>query len=128
MAIVNASRWPITKAINMCSKSQLIQEIIVEEVLSKWGENIRAFQKGLSIMEFLYLCQKHPTLTKELFVYVSRPLAASMFLQPPVMSKLISKPDHSDVEPVNAFNWFIKYIDERFNCGKYGDQAWNGYS
>lgn len=44
------------------------------------------------------------------------------------MSKLISKPDHSDVEPVNAFNWFIKYIDERFNCGKYGDQAWNGYS
>ena len=117
MAIVNSSRWPVTKPINMRSKAELIQEIMVEELLSKRGENVRAFQTGLSVLEFLSFCHKHPIVTKELFVYKNRPLTACMFLQPPVMSKQITKPDSSDVDRMNAFNWFLKYISERSNHG-----------
>lgn len=40
------------------------------------------------------------------------------------MSKLITKPDHSDVDRVvNAFNWLLKYSNKQFNHGKYGDHA-----
>ena len=123
MAIVNSSRWLITKPINVHTKSELVQEIMVEELLSKRGDNIRAFQNGLSVMEFMTFCHKHPTLTKELFVYRGRPLTASVFLQPPVMSKRIRKPDHSDVDRVNSFNWFMKYINERSNSGEYCNLA-----
>ena len=117
MAIVNSSRWPVTKPINMRTKAELIQDIMVEELLSKRGENLRAFQNGLSVLEFLALCHKHPILTRELFVYKSRPLTACMFLQPPIMSRNITKPDTSDMDRMNAFNWFLKYINERSNHG-----------
>ena len=118
MAIVNSSRWPVTKSINLCTKSELVQAIMEEELLSKRGDNIRAFQKGLSVMGFMTLCLNNPDVTKSLFVYEDRPLTASVFLQPPVMSKLITKPDQSKVNQVNAFNWFVKYINERSSNGR----------
>lgn len=119
MAIVNSSRWPVTKTINMITKSELVHEIMVKEVLSKREDNIRAFQKGLSVLGFMALCQKHPSLTKDLFIHKDRPLSASSFLQPPVMSKSVTRPEQSNINQVNAFNWFMKYINERSIHGKY---------
>ena len=117
MAIVNSSRWPVTKPINMRTKAKLNQEITIEELLSKREENLRAFQKGLSMLDFLAPYHKHPTLTRELFIDKRQPLTASMFLQPPIMSKVVAKPDSTDVDRENALYWFMKYINELSNQG-----------
>ena len=91
----------------------------MEEILSKRGDSIRAFQKGLSVLGFMALCHKHPSLTKDLFIHKDRPLTASVFLQPPIMSKSVTSPEQSNINQVNAFNWFMKYISERSIHGKY---------
>ena len=40
MAIINCSRWPITKPVTVITRTELVQVLLVEELLNKRVDNI----------------------------------------------------------------------------------------
>ena len=53
MAIINCSRWPVTKPVTMNTKTELVQTLLVEELLNKRLDNIRAMKRGLTVLGFV---------------------------------------------------------------------------
>ena len=111
MAIVNASRWPVIKAIDMHTKTDLLQCLIVEELIYKCDHNMQAFRKGLKVLGFRKLCQHNQQLTNPLFVYHEKPLTPIRFLE--LVTSTTSAPDEDMQHEAAAFRWFIKYIHDR---------------
>ena len=111
MAIVNASRWPVIKAVDVQTKTDLLQCLIVEELIHKRNHNMQVFRKGLNALGFRELCQQSQQLTKQLFVYNEKPLTPVSFLE--VMSSTTSAPDEGMQHEAAALRWFIKYIHDR---------------
>ena len=80
MAIINASGWPLTRCIDLASKSSLLQGLIMDELIIKRSNQVAAFRKGLQHFGLLELCKKHPSLSRELFTASSKHLNADAFL------------------------------------------------
>ena len=53
MAIINCSRWPITKPVTVTTRTELVQVLLVEELLNKRVDNIQALKCGLMVLGFV---------------------------------------------------------------------------
>lgn len=107
MAIINCSRWPITKPVTVNTKTELVQTLLVEELLNKRLDNIRAMKRGLSVLGFVDMCQTNISLTASLFLYTPKEFRAVDFLN------LVSKQPPLSQKQQNAYRWFVNYIQER---------------
>lgn len=114
MIIINSSRWPVTKPINIESKMDLLNCLVTEELIYKRLHNIEALRKGLSYLGFLDFCHRHMLVAKFLFIYESQPLHADQF------TSLLES--HSKVsltsEEETALNYFYEYITHRETATK----------
>ena len=109
MAIINCSRWPVTKPVTMNTKTELVQTLLVEELLNKRLDNIRAMKRGLTVLGFVDMCQTNLSLTSPLFLYTPKEFLAVDFLN------LVSKQLPLSRRQQDAYRWFINYIHEREN-------------
>lgn len=107
MAIINCSRWPITKTVTMNTKTELVQILLVEELLNKRLDNIRALKRGLMVLGFADMCRTNIDLTSSLFLHISREFLAVDFLN------LVCKQPPLTPKQHDAYRWFIKFVQER---------------
>ncbi len=107
MAIINCSRWPITKAVTMNTKTELVQILLVEELLNKRLDNIRAMKRGLMVLGFADMCRTNIDLTSSLFLHIPREFLAVDFLN------LVSKQPPLTPKQHDTYRWFVKFVQER---------------
>ena len=109
MALVNASGWSATKTIDMVTKNQLVQGLILHETVIKREKQLAAFRARLKKVGFLKLLQRNPQL-KELLIYnPDTKLTTS-----DVISLLDC--DHR-VKDSKAFKLFLEYLENRPSHG-----------
>ena len=112
MAILNNSRWSILGEINKSNKGALLQQLILEEVITRREENLKAFQRGLKVLGFADPIRNWPELTRPLLVNdTERKITAEVF------KKLIkAQPkDQRESEAYEIFLKFIAFIDGKLN-------------
>ena len=103
MAIINCSRWPVIKPVTMNTKTELVQRL-VEELLNKRLDNIRAMKHGLMVLGFADMCQTNVGITSPLFLYTPKKFLAVDFLN------LVSKQLHLRPKEQNTYKLFVSYI------------------
>lgn len=69
MAIVNASNWSPIRAINLASKADLLQELILAEVVDKRHHQLKSLRVGMDYLSLTSLLKRYPDKLRHLFVY-----------------------------------------------------------
>ena len=92
---------------DVCTKSSLIQGLIIDEVIGKRQAQIGSLRRGLGKFGILSLCQKEPEMCKPLFVQVEKELTYKDF------ENMMIKPVTEEHEEV--FRWFLTYLKAREN-------------
>ena len=69
LSILNNSKWGHTKAITVENKAALLQHLILEEVIVRWEDNLKAFILGLELLGLRSVIKIYPTLMKPLFMH-----------------------------------------------------------
>ena len=112
MAIVNSSGWPTTKCITTISKSEFLQQLILNEVVLKRQHAIQALCRGLDHLNVAKLLQKNCDLMQPVFLCdANRPLTAEMLI------RLISTPKPEEERFGEVYDWFLQYLTES-SCRK----------
>ena len=112
MAIVNSSGWPTTKCITTISKSEFLQQLVLNEVIMKRQHAIKALCRGLDRLNVAKLIQDNSELMQPVFLCdANRPLTAEALV------RLISTPKPADERLKEVYGWFIQYLTES-NCRK----------
>ena len=108
MAIVNSTGWPTTKCITTSSKSEFLQQLILNEVILKRQQAINALCRGLDRLNFVKLLRDNCDLMKSIFIYdVQQPLTAAKLIQ------VISTPKPDDAHLKQVYEWFIQYLTDQ---------------
>ena len=105
--IVNACHWPIQEAIGIRNKSELIQEIIYNEVIRSRKDVIHEIKHGLDVLGFFGFMSKHPHQSKGLFCAKEESFGPDEFKA----LLLETKPSNFAEQP--AFEWFNEFVSER---------------
>ena len=106
ITLVDASRWSTTTSINIKTKSQLIQDLIIEEIIEK-RRQMDSLRKGLGKFALLSICQTHPDKCRSLFVFSARKVTFQD------INNLIHEPVAGNEESMNVFEWFMTYLQSR---------------
>lgn len=67
LSILNRSAWSVVEPVTTVNKSSLLQHLILEEVIIRREENLRAFVRGLDYLGLANLLQAYPHLLKPVF-------------------------------------------------------------
>lgn len=107
-AIVDRSGWPVERAINLRSRVDFINQILIEELFDKRLSALNSFKEGLDHFGLLTLIARDPDQWKPMFsrqkgtgVYGN--LSASDFLS------MVQSTPKSDAEK-NAYSNFVQFI------------------
>ena len=112
MAIVNSSGWPTTKCITTISKSEFLQQLILNEVVLKRQHAVQALCRGLDHLNVAKLLQKNCDLMEPVFLCDgNRPLTAEMLIC------LISTPKPEEERFGKVYDWFLQYLTQS-SCRK----------
>jgi len=107
LSILNTSKWGHTQAVTIENKAALLQHLILEEVIVRREDNIRAFGNGLEQLGLLTLIKTYPTLMKLLFTYQEQaPLTAGHFWE-----LVVSVRPTAEDRKITAFDLFHEFID-----------------
>lgn len=109
--IINQSKWPIGKMINIKTKHSFIQQLIINEVIFQRIPQIMALQEGLETLGVLDLVRKYPELCKEMFVCKQESLTSDVFA-----TRILSQSSQVIPEnPVNgqAHKFFMQCVKEQ---------------
>ena len=68
MMILNQSRWSVIQAITKSKKGALLQQLIMEEVIIRQEANLKAFRRGLGVLEITRILEEYPKLLRPLFI------------------------------------------------------------
>ncbi|CAB4020410.1 E3 ubiquitin- ligase SMURF2-like [Paramuricea clavata] len=128
--IINSSRWPKEKVINMSSKDFLLQHLVSHELLVSRKNEIQEFSEGLKSLSLLKLLQKNKEICTILFTAGEfQPLTADG-----IMEMIIAVETHSFSER-QAYEWLKSYINEDEDEEFPGDsrqrallQFWTGWT
>ena len=104
--IVNACHWPISEAIGIHNKSELIQEIIYNEVIRSRKDVIQEIKHGLDVIGFFGFMSKHPHQFKILFCATEEKFGPDEF------KALLLESKPSNFAEQQAFEWFNEFISE----------------
>ena len=112
MAIVNSSGWPNTKSITTVSKSEFLQQLILNEVILKRQHAIKALCRGLDCLNITKLLQENSDLMKPVFLYdANRPLT------PEILVRLVSTPKPAEERLGKVYDCFFQYLTD-LSCRK----------
>ena len=103
-AILNCSGWSIVEPVTMGNRYRLIECLIKEEVISKRETNLKAFFRGLNLLNVGDLIVAHPKIMEPVFVFKHDKLTADSFMAL-VGSVKPPSPTHS-----RAFGFFRDYV------------------
>ena len=107
MAIVNSSGWPTTKSITTVSKSEFLQQLILNEVILKRQHAIKALCRGLDHLNTTNLLQENSDLMKPVFLYdANRPLT------PEILVRIVSTPKPVDERLRKVYDWFFQCLTD----------------
>ena len=107
MARINASGWSTTRPISLQSKSVLVQDLLVDEVIGKRERQIRALRKGLDYFGVLKLILKYPVKMKPLFVFDGNQLTVES------IDSLIISSQPTEPRNAQAYDYFMAYLERR---------------
>ena len=114
--LINCSRWPNERVINIDTKEFLIQHLICNELLSSRKNELDDFKKGLETLGFLKLVQQNKDKLKVLFCKTDdMPLTAQRFND---MTQEIVPSNFSERQ---ATEWFKSYLEQEENIEFPGD-------
>lgn len=113
MTIINNSGWDHTNPVNLHTKDNLVQGLIVDEVIGKRERQLRAMRRGLQHLGVLDLLLKHPKQTEELFIYKA---GAGHVCFTTIRSCLTTKQTTSSCEQ-QAMEWLLEYLEARDMSG-----------
>ena len=103
---MNACHWPIQEVIGIRNKSELIQEIIYNEVIRSRKDVIHEIKHGLDVLGFFGFMSKHPHQFKGLFC------AKEESFGPDEFKALLLETKPSNFAEQQAFEWFNEFVSE----------------
>ena len=105
--IVNSSRWPKEKAIDMSNKEFLLQHLIFHELLVSRKNEIEEFSYGLKHLGFLdFLCKYKETCKVLLTGTECRPVTVDS------LNEMIIDVETKSFSERQAHEWFLAYLNE----------------
>lgn len=110
IAIINQSGWDPTAVITVSNKAEIIQGLLLDEVITKREQNIRALTRGMDHFGILSLLLKYPDKFAELFTHTERNLTAEDLKK----MIILSNPPKTQAES-SAYQYFLDYLDAREN-------------
>ncbi len=102
--IINASHWPMTEAITLKNKNNLILELIYNETVRTRFDVMNEFKKGLETLGFFSFLSKHQDQFIELFQCNSKPIGPEEFK---ALLQIETPNNHAEQQ---ACNWFQEFI------------------
>lgn len=105
IAIVDASGWPTTEAVNSKSKSTLVQQLVIDELINKRKTSLDELRKGLKLSGVFGLMQDHPKLFSQAFIHIEQKLT------PVYIKELLASFRPEDYPQCQAYDWFIDFLD-----------------
>ena len=98
------------------TKTELVQVLLVEELLNKRLDNIRALKHGLMVLGFADMCWTNIDLTSPLYLYTPKEFLAADFLklvqekskQPPITGNHICGSFNSGKQSLQQPHWWNK--------------------
>ena len=109
--IINSSRWPKEKVIDIASKDFLLQHLVYHELLASRKNEIEEFSEGLKSLGLLDLIRKNKEKCKILLTAAESQQA----LTANAMKDMIIDVEHHNFSESQAYKWFIDYMDEEEN-------------
>lgn len=103
--IVNGSSWDITRVIGVEDRSDLISELIIDELLRKRLTQLTALRQGLNISGVLHCITLHRELLKQLFTPAKEvtPQASLASLALPTFE--------AESKQQIAYGWFLQFVN-----------------
>ena len=90
--------------INKSNKDMFLQQLILEEVIVCREANIRAFSRGLEVLDMLSMITGYPHLIRPLMVPTEISLTANLFLS------LLHKSETKNPKESKAYQLFISFV------------------
>ncbi len=113
MALVNASGWPTSKVVDVNSKNDLLQQLLVNEVIRNRAKQMQLFRRGLKILGFHQLVLLYPNKSEVLFLYQQSPFTGKQFLE------LVTSPEPEQQSEKTAYQYFIEYAANLPQTGEF---------
>lgn len=104
MMILNHSSWSILEAITKANKDVMLQQLILEEVIIRREANLKAFRRGMRVLEITDKLQEYSHLLRPLFVAEEHAITASQF------KGWIESERPSDPEQGHAYDMFMEFV------------------
>ena len=128
--IINSSRWPKEKIIDISNKEFLLQHLVFHELLVSRKNEIEEFSEGLKHLGFLDFLCKHKETCKVLFIGADyAPITADS------LKEMIITVETQSFSERQAYEWFLAYINEPEDEHFPGDarcrvllQFWTGWT
>ena len=128
--IVNSSRWPKEKTIDISNKEFLLQHLIFHELLVSRKNEIEEFSYGLKHLGFLDFLCKHKETCKVLLTGAEyRPVTVNS------LKEMIINVETKNFSERQAHEWFLAYLNEGEDEDFPGDsrlrallQFWTGWT
>ena len=108
MAILNSSGWPVTRCVSLASKSELLQQLIFNEVVQKRQQAIHSVCRGLDQLKVVKLLRGNADIMKPVFLF-----DPTLQLTPDILCNNISTPKPSDERLKQVYEWFLDYVRAR---------------
>lgn len=128
--LINSSRWPKEKPINITTRDFLLQHLVHHELLTSRKNEIEEFKEGLKSLGFLDLLVKNKEMCKALLCATeAQPLNSDALKD--MMLEIVP----SNFSEQQSHAWFLDYLDQKENQEFPGDsrvqslfQFWTGWS
>ncbi len=105
--IINSSRWPKEKIVDISSKEFLLQHLIFHELLVSRKNEIEEFSDGLKHLSFLDFLRKHKETCKVLFTGAEcQPITVDS------LKEMIINVETKSFSERQAHEWFLAYLNE----------------
>lgn len=128
--IINSSRWPKEKIIDISSKEFLLQHLIFHELLVSRKNEIEEFSDGLKHLGFLDLLCKHKETCKVLLTG-----AEYQAVTVDSLKEMMINVETKSFSERQAYEWFLAYMNEEEDEDFPGDsrlrallQFWTGWT
>ena len=113
LALVNASGWPTSRVVDLNSRNDLLQQLLVNEVITNRVKQMQLFRQGLQILGFHQLVLLYPKKYEELFLYQQSPFTGKKFLE------LVTSPEPEQQSQKTAYQYFVEYTTDLPQTGEF---------
>ena len=104
MSIISTSKWPSTMIVTKENRFSLLQNLVLDELITKHTQHLQAFLRGLEKFGLGTLCREFPEKCQDLFVYdETTQLTANKIVN------LITSSPRNSLER-GTLGWFMEYI------------------